>query len=698
MQTRVDSLIEKFTATYTSEIEPPDSLLQELFDRIRESYNLKSIYVLENMPSKFEFRFSYMSNADASADHSGTVIICTERRYNERLQLFKSSRVTYEPLGMDELYQEIDYEDMNYGMLARDSVKWILGFTAEKGHVWKDEERAALTRLAAAIHGFLALKDNALYDSDAKKLYISAISKIFFASTIVDLQSGKYEAIHIAPWQVAHFPPKGDFDTLMRGLGVIVAPEYYEQYLNCCQLQPLYEYFAKGNTAFEISYRTKREKGIMWCRIVCYLYDKTKDGRPAHMLCLVEDISEQKQRDLEIEQALRKALEDVKQASRAKSSFLFNMSHDIRTPMNVILGFTDLAIENQRDGKLLGQYLDKIKISGQQLLDILNNVLEMARIENNKIVIEEELCEIASFWDRTFALFENEWAKKKFAVKIEEEIIHSHVYIDRVRMEQIFLNVMSNAVKYTPEGGSITIGVKELPGRNPGEALFEYSVTDTGIGMSDEFLQHVFESFARERNSTVSGIQGTGLGLSIVKSMVELMHGTVEVFSKQGRGTRIVIRIPHRIGEQERGDGGGAIAQSFRFEGRRVLLAEDNDLNAEIAEAILSRLGLEVERAADGVECLHKLEQAADGYYDFVLMDIQMPNMNGYKATQMIRSLDDAAKAAIPIFAMTANAFKEDEEKALAVGMNGHIAKPINVPKLKSVLAEGLCSSGKNNK
>ena len=687
MRTKIDGLIQEFCLAYTASFEPDDGLLQKLLDKTRDIYALNTIYVLENMLSKFEYRFSYMSFLNTAADRRGTVVITDQERYHKRLSQFLASRITSEPIGTDSLYRPVPHEDLNYGMLVNNNIKWILGFTAEQGRLWQDEERAALTKLAAAINGFLSLKANALYASDVKQSYISTISKIFFASSIINFQTGEYEAIHIAPWQVPNFPPRGNFDALMSGLAKIVAPEYYEQYLNSCLTEPLYEYFARGNTAFEFSYRTRRDKGITWCRIVCYLYDKTEDGKPWHMFCMVEDISEQKQKDLESEQMLRQALEDVKQASKAKSDFLFNMSHDIRTPMNVILGFTDMAIEHQKSPELLGNYLSKIRVSSQQLLDILNNVLEMARIENNKIVLDEELCEVSSFWGRVFSLFEHEWNKKKFHIKIEEDVIHHYVYLDRVRMEQIFLNCMSNAVKYTPEGGSIIIGLREHPSNTEDECVFEYYIEDTGIGMSDEFQKHIFESFARERSSTLSGVQGTGLGLSIVKSMVELMHGKVEVFSKQGQGTKIVANIPHRIGKAPAQHTSQPCIAITNLAGKRVLLAEDNDLNAEIAEAILENLDLLVERAVDGVECLKLLAQAEPDYYDVVLMDIQMPNLDGYKTTQMIRSLDNQVKASIPVFAMTANAFKEDVEKSLSIGMNGHIAKPIDVHKLREALS-----------
>lgn len=385
---------------------------------------------------------------------------------------------------------------------------------------------------------------------------------------------------------------------------------------------------------------------------------------------------------------LKAALEQAKKANKAKSEFLFNMSHDIRTPMNAILGFTNFALESE-DPETQREYLKNIDVSAKQLLDLVNNILELSKIENRKVMLEEGLVNVKENCSRLCKIFENDLRQRNLDFSMETEIAHPYLYVDAIHYSQIFLNLVSNAVKYTPDGGKVTVSVREKPGDVPGTCVMETVVQDNGIGMSEDFLAQAFESFARERTSTVSGVQGTGLGLTIVKELVDLMKGTIQIESRQGQGTRVTVRLPHRLGAapvEEKctaGDDGC-------FQGLRILLAEDIDINAVIATKLLTSRGCIVDRAKDGVECVDMLLKAEAGHYALVLMDIQMPNMNGYQATQTIRAFDDTKKAAIPILALTANAFKEDCEKAAEMGMNGHVAKPLDASKLFQAIREVL--------
>lgn len=378
-------------------------------------------------------------------------------------------------------------------------------------------------------------------------------------------------------------------------------------------------------------------------------------------------------------------------ANQAKSEFLFNMSHDIRTPMNAILGFTNLALESD-DPKTQREYLKNIDISSKQLLDLINNILELSRIENHKITIEEDLINVKEECQKLCTIFESDLQKKQLRCTVDSQVIHPYMYADTTHYSQIFLNIVSNAIKYTPNGGAISILFREIAGEDPNTCLMETVIEDNGIGMSREFLAHAYESFARERNSTVSGIQGTGLGLAIVKDLVDLMRGTISIESQQGQGTKVTIRLPHRLGEEPEKKASEELEKLdiALFHGKRILLAEDIDINAMIATKLLSGKGFVVERAKDGVECVNMLLKAEKGYYDLVLMDIQMPNMDGYEAAQSIRAFSDPEKASIPILAMTANAFKEDCDKAAEAGMNGHIAKPLDAAKMFRTIAEAL--------
>lgn len=409
-----------------------------------------------------------------------------------------------------------------------------------------------------------------------------------------------------------------------------------------------------------------------------------------------QEVQLQKIRELnrllqEQQMRLAKAKEKAEAANQAKTTFLFNMSHDIRTPLNAIIGFTELEERHPEAVEVNREYRKKVKLASRQLLSILDNVLEMARIESHQIVLEEELTDAREFFDSWIAMFEGEMKKKNLTFKRHYEIEHPYLYFDRTHLMELLMNILSNAVKYTANNGEIFACVRELPGEKAGECIVESTVRDNGIGMSEEFQVQIFEQFSRERNSSQSGIQGTGLGMAIVKRIVEMMNGTISIKSRLGEGTEITVRLPHHIGEEPNGkDGEEHIAADCDFVGKRILLVEDNDLNAEIAEEILVAYGFLVERACDGVECVNMVNKSKAGYYDLILMDIQMPNMNGYEAAQKIRRLDNPEKAKIMILAMTANAFKEDQQDAIRAGMDGHIAKPIDIHKMIQTIQEAL--------
>ena len=387
------------------------------------------------------------------------------------------------------------------------------------------------------------------------------------------------------------------------------------------------------------------------------------------------------------------ALKKAEEASLAKTCFLNNMSHDIRTPMNVILGYAQL-MENELNGKDLPEtleHLEKLQQSGDLLLSIINNVLDMARIESGRMELDENYCQIEDVWKSLFAVFEEKARKKNIALHYTMNVEHKHVLTDATKIKEILVNILSNAIKYTPAGGSVMVEVDELPCDESEYMIARIRVSDTGIGMSADYQTRIFEAFTRERNTTKSKITGSGLGMSIVKNYVELLGGTIDVESELGKGSTFTVTLKHRIADEsyyvkkhvESSETGSKI-----LEGRNILLAEDNDLNAEIAEAILEHAGLKMDRVEDGIQCVNRIMEMPAGTYDMILMDIQMPRMNGYKAAQAIRHLPDKDKACIPIIAMTANAFEEDKRDAIEAGMNGHIAKPIQVDKLLSMLAE----------
>lgn len=463
-----------------------------------------------------------------------------------------------------------------------------------------------------------------------------------------------------------------------------------ERYLTC---EGLINAYRAGKHSVEIV--IKSEKLDLYWKVTIVMTEDTANGH-LHALYICKDITESKRneyyhlRELEIQKtALNSALIEAKAANKAKSSFLFNMSHDIRTPMNAIIGFTNLIERHVNEPERIRNYIDKIKVSNEYLLSLINNVLEMSRIENGKIALEEGLCDINEFIIDISSMFEEQFNRKKITFIKNINVSHNRIFCDVTKLREILLNLLSNAHKYTQEGGRVSMSIIEGNCNNEGYAEFIFEISDTGIGMDKSFIPHIYEEFSRERSSTDSRIMGTGLGMPIVKKLVDLMNGKITIESELGLGSTFTVNIPHRVFIQEENKVNEAISVSDRrFRGKRILLAEDNDLNAEITVTILEEEGIMVDVAADGVICVNELENKPDNYYDLILMDIQMPNMNGYEATRFIRNMTNPVKANIPILAMTANAFEEDKKNAIAAGMNEHIAKPIKVKSLFDTLSE----------
>lgn len=399
-------------------------------------------------------------------------------------------------------------------------------------------------------------------------------------------------------------------------------------------------------------------------------------------------------KDILHEEELEKAAIEARMANEAKTRFLFYMSHDIRTPMNAIIGFADLLEKHLDDKKRVIDYISKIKHSSSFLLSLINYVLEMARIESGKATLKTETGDLKNLVNTLNDVFEPSIEEKKLQYTCNLKVENPYVHCDKTKLREILLNVISNSIKYTPEGGSVTVDITE-EGHDAEKkvSFYRFTIEDTGIGMSKEYLPHIFEEFSRENTSTESKVIGTGLGLPIVKSLVDLMGGTIEVSSEVAVGTKTIIILPFLVSEEECKDAVQEQQESTKLlallMGKRILLAEDNELNAEIAITILEEEGLKVEWAEDGIKCLEMLKKVPEDYYDMILMDIQMPNMDGYRTTEEIRSLPDK-RAQIPIVAMTANVFDEDKKKAYEAGMNGYIAKPIDTKAIFSTLGEIL--------
>ena len=397
-----------------------------------------------------------------------------------------------------------------------------------------------------------------------------------------------------------------------------------------------------------------------------------------------------KQREKLYTEEIRKSAEKARKANEAKTRFLFNMSHDIRTPMNAIVGFSGLLEKSIHDEKKSLDYIKKIRVSSDILLTIINQVLEMARIESGKITLNPESVNIREMVEAMNTVFESSLTKKSLEYQCSLNVVHDQILCDKTKMEEIILNVVSNSIKYTNPHGKITVSIDELDSEDEKNANYKVVVEDNGIGMSQDYLPHIFEEFSREHTSTETRVAGTGLGLPIVKSLVDRMGGTIEVESEEGKGTRFIMKFsfPVSLENQVREKEKQNIPDiTEKLKGKRILLAEDNDLNAEIAETVLVEAGIEVKRVEDGLQCIEELKKMPENYYDVILMDVQMPNMDGYTATQRIRDLDDS-RAEILIIAMTANAYDEDRRKAQEAGMDGFLAKPLDVDEMMRLLGK----------
>lgn len=513
---------------------------------------------------------------------------------------------------------------------------------------------------------------------------VEALSAGYSYICLINLETGDVELIkgNNIPGLNGRYTQM-DHNILLEQVNRLITEPFRESSIEFYDSKTIAKRLEGKNSLFHTCERT--DGTCILSMIVPQKYDE--NGHIVSVLLANRDFTEEKKRELEQEEALRQEKIKAEKANEAKSIFLFNMSHDIRTPMNAIVGYSQLMKKELTNPKLV-HYQEMIEQSSKLLLSIINNVLDMARVESGKMELDENFEVVGNVSQLVCSAFAAEASRKNIELHENVNVEHKYVIVDSTKMQEILSNLISNAIKYTPEGGKVLIDVQELPYDKEGYVLIQTKVTDTGIGMSEEFLPSLFDLFTRERNTTLSKIPGTGLGMAIVKNFVDLMNGSIEVESKLGKGSTFTITIPHKLADKD---------YTYRnieslnecdidFKGKRILLAEDNELNAEITTTILSKMGFEVKVVEDGILCVNEIQRQPANTYDLILMDIQMPNMDGYKATHCIRHLSQFEKANIPIIAMSANAFEEDKKKAFDAKMNDYITKPIDFQKMEVVL------------
>lgn len=532
---------------------------------------------------------------------------------------------------------------------------------------------------------------------------INSLSSMFFAAYYIDLEKDTFQPVTQEEEVVDVL---GDERNYTQGINTyaqkFVCPDDREEYLSCVNRQNLMNTLRDGQTFIATEYRKmpNEKNQRTWTRATVVLAEAAQDGSPRRAVYVAQDVTESKLKEEKDQQTLLEACKAAERANAAKSDFMSRMSHDIRTPMNAIIGMTEIAVRHLDERERVLDCLEKITVSSKHLLSLINEVLDMSKIESGKIELSEEEVNLAGLIDNLVTMIRPSVQQNHHDLDVHiVNVEHQYVLGDPVRMQQVFMNILGNSVKYTPNGGKLALEVYEKPSGMDGYGCYEFVFTDNGMGMSKEFLEKLFEPFSREESSRVNKIEGTGLGMAIARSIARKMNGDIIVESELGKGSRFTVQLSLKLGNQVAPDQKSEEAQEQEMvqalskealAEKRLLLVEDNELNREIAVELISQTGVSVDSAENGQEALACFEKMPENHYDMIFMDIQMPVMDGYEATAKLRRLARRDAPQIPIIAMTANAFAEDIRKSREAGMNEHLTKPLDIGALMKCLEKWL--------
>lgn len=724
MTTRVDDDIQKYLDAMLTKEHVSEKDINSLLNAYREKFDLDLVYVCETLEEQSGILIMYNSYSKDLYNHKGEKVVVNETEWRYLETIFDEDGITEHGIvrTTDNMYKKTDkgglhYSALNYGLFRQEVFDGVIGFMDYKRErIWSKEEREAVSKLGRIFrHIVESERLQKIYKNDKRMLYSQTKDIIEIGMEndrhieMINCLNGEYYSIFFLNYKRNSVIPyrKSEYIKEMFDSGNITIEEFakimkvymknvheddkdeFRQILDMAYVKDM----LKKKKSIVINYRYNTPKGEEYYRLQVVKAGDTEDIED--VVVATRSVDEEMKTEKKKRELLENALQQANLASKAKSDFLSNMSHDIRTPMNAVIGFTALAKNHIEETDKVKEYIEKITISSNHLLRLINNILDMSRIESGKTKIEEDKCNLNDIIGEVSDIVKSQAVAKNLEYSVSVDIKDEMVYCDKLKLNQIFFNLLGNAVKYTKNGGMVSFEAKQVQSKSNEYSAYLFTVKDTGVGMTEMFLSKVFEPFERERTEQTMTIQGTGLGLAITKNIIDMMGGRIEVKSNLGKGSRFKVFLELKSANNNSDNKMKKSQENIKsneeiLKDKYILLVEDNEINAEISKEILEEKGMIVEHANNGKVAVDMFAESDYGYYDMILMDIQMPVMNGYDATEAIREFEREDAKNIPIVALSANAFDEDIRKSLKHGMNAHISKPIVIDDLISTLSHIL--------